>query len=68
MTTYSSAIVPFVHQSFSPLSVQNLPSLDGVAVVLMFAGSLPTCTSVSANAVIAVVGGVALFKRQTTDS
>ena len=53
ITTRSSARVPFVHQSFSPLMIQCEPSSLGVAVVTMFAGSEPAFTSVSANAVIA---------------
>jgi hypothetical protein len=53
ITTISSARVPFVHQSFSPFSTKNLPSSVGVAVVRMFAGSLPASTSVRANAEIA---------------
>jgi hypothetical protein len=53
ITTSSSARVPLVHQSFSPLMTKCLPSGVGVAVVTMFAGSLPASTSVSANAVIA---------------
>ena len=53
ITTISSAIVPFVHHSFSPFRMYALPSAVGVAVVLMRAGSDPTSTSVSANAEIA---------------
>ena len=53
ITTNSSARVPFVHQSFSPLMMKCSPSSVGVAVVRMFAGSDPASTSVSANAEIA---------------
>jgi len=53
MTTSSSAIGPLVHQSFSPLRMNALPSSVGSAVALIRAGSLPTSGSVSANAVIA---------------
>ena len=53
ITTNSSARVPFVHHSFSPLRMNDLPSAVGVAVACMFAGSLPASTSVSANAEIA---------------
>ena len=50
ITTMSSAFVPFVHHSFSPLMIQPLPSGVRVAVVCIFAGSDPTPGSVSANA------------------
>jgi hypothetical protein len=50
MTTNSSARVPLVHQSFSPLRMKALPSSVGVAEACMFAGSLPASTSVSAKA------------------
>ena len=53
ITTISSAIGPFVIHSFSPFRIQAEPSLVGVAVVVMRAGSEPTSISVSANAVIA---------------
>ena len=53
MTTSSSARVPLVHHSFSPFSVQYVPSPLGVALVRMFAGSEPASVSVSANAEIA---------------
>jgi hypothetical protein len=53
MTTRSSARVPFVHQSFSPFSVQKRPSALGVAVVRRFAGSEPASASVSAKAEMA---------------
>ncbi len=53
ITTSSSARVPFVHQSFSPLRMKCFPSSVGVAVVRMFAGSEPASVSVSANAEIA---------------
>ena len=42
ITTSSSAIVPFVHQSFSPLMMNASPSSVGTAVVVSAAGSLPT--------------------------
>ena len=53
MTTKSSAIVPLVHQSFSPF--EDVVALGACAsrVVARFAGSEPTCGSVSANAEIA---------------
>ena len=50
ITTSSSATVPFVHQSFSPLRMNASPSSVGTAVVCRFAGSEPTSVSVSANA------------------
>ena len=53
MTTNRSARVPLVHQSFSPLSTKCDPSDAGSAAVVMFAGSEPASTSVSANAEIA---------------
>ena len=53
MTTSSSATVPLVHQSFSPLRIQWRPSWLRTAEVESPAGSLPTWGSVSANAVIA---------------
>ncbi len=53
MTTMSSACVPLVHQSFSPLMIQPLPSGDFTAVVCIFAGSEPTPGSVRANAEMA---------------
>ena len=52
ITTNRSARVPFVHQSFSPLIVHVLPSALNVAEVVMFAGSDPAFTSVSAKAVM----------------
>src|SRR2546429_8375196 len=53
ITTSSSALVPLVHHSFSPLSTHAWPSGVGTAVVSMAAGSEPTPGSVSANAEIA---------------
>src|SRR5918996_1564934 len=50
MTTSSSATVPLVHHSFSPLRIQAWPSSEGTAVVSIAAGSEPTFGSVSANA------------------
>src|SRR5690348_10480322 len=41
ITTNSSARVPFVHHSFSPLMMKFSPSSVGVAVVRRFAGSEP---------------------------
>src|SRR5262245_65885538 len=51
ITTNNSASVPFVHQSFSPLSTYASPSHS--AVVERIAGSEQALTSVSANAEIA---------------
>ncbi len=51
MTTRSSALVPFVHHSFSPFRIQV--SSSRIAVVSIAAGSDPTPCSVSANAEIA---------------
>src|SRR2546427_1902899 len=42
ITTSSSALVPLVHHSFSPLSTHAWPSAVGTAVVSMAAGSEPT--------------------------
>src|SRR2546423_9392002 len=53
ITTSSSAFVPLVHHSFSPLRIQASPSSLGIAVVSIAAGSEPTLSSVSANAEIA---------------
>src|ERR1043166_9116284 len=53
MTTISSALVPLVHQSFSPFRIQACPSSLGTAVVSIAAGSDPTPGSVRANAEIA---------------
>jgi hypothetical protein len=53
MTTSSSATVPLVHQSFSPLRMYAWPSSVGTAVVSIAAGSDPTFASVRANAEIA---------------
>jgi len=53
ITTRSSALVPLVHHSFSPLSTHAWPSDVGTAVVSIAAGSEPTPGSVSANAEIA---------------
>src|SRR2546430_12364954 len=53
ITTSSSALLPLVHHSFSPLSTQAWPSGVGTAVVSMAAGSEPTPGSVRANAEIA---------------
>src|SRR5205807_8673154 len=53
ITTRISALVALVHQSFSPLMIQPLPSGDLTAVVSILAGSEPTPGSVSANAEIA---------------
>src|SRR5262249_9356 len=52
MTIMTPALVPFVHQSFSPLSIKYFPSSVGSACVCMAAGSDPTPVSVSANAEI----------------
>jgi hypothetical protein len=53
MTTSSSATVPLVHQSFSPLRIQCSPSSLGTAVVAICAGSDPTPGSVRAKAEMA---------------
>ena len=53
ITTSSSAMVPFVHHSFSPFRIQLSPSSLGTAVASIAAGSDPTPGSVSANAEIA---------------
>ena len=53
MTTSSSATVPFVHQSFSPLRTNAWPSPVGTAVVCIAAGSDPTPASVRAKAEMA---------------
>jgi hypothetical protein len=53
ITTSSSAIGPFVHQSFSPFRMYALPSSVGTASQRMRAGSLPTSGSVSAKPEIA---------------
>jgi hypothetical protein len=53
ITTSSSAMVPLVHQSFSPLRMKASPSSVGSAVVVMAAGSEPTSLSVSAKAEMA---------------
>ena len=53
ITTNSSARVPLVHHSFSPLMMKLRPSSVGVAVQRMLAGSEPASTSVRANAEIA---------------
>jgi hypothetical protein len=53
ITTINSAMVPLVHQSFSPFRIQCRPSGVSSAVVCMPAGSDPTFDSVSANAEIA---------------
>ena len=50
MTTITSATTPFEHHSFSPFRIQCLPSSLSTALVLMFAGSEPTDSSVSAKA------------------
>jgi len=52
ITTRSSAMVPLVHQIFSP-SRSQLPSSSGTAVVFSRAGSEPAPSSVSAKALIA---------------
>ena len=51
ITTSSSAMVPFVHQSFSPLRTNVSPCSS--AVVDRLAGSEPTCGSVRAKAEMA---------------
>src|SRR3989442_12795 len=53
ITTISSALVPLVHHSFSPLRIHACPSPLGTASVSIAAGSDPTPGSVSANAEIA---------------
>ena len=53
ITTSSSATVPFVHHSFSPLRMKACPSSVGTALVSIAAGSEPTPASVSAKAEIA---------------
>src|SRR5256885_1348731 len=53
ITTISSALVPFVHHSFSPFRIHAFPSSLGVAIVSIAAGSDPTPGSVSANAAMA---------------
>src|SRR4051812_34361447 len=52
MTTSTPALIKLVHQSFSPFSTQELPSSEGSARKLMFAGSEPAFISVRANAEI----------------
>ena len=52
MTMITPALVPLVHQSFSPLRIKSFPSVVGSAVVCILAGSEPTSASVSANAEI----------------
>ena len=52
ITTMTSAMVPLVHHSFSPLIRYASPSSVSVAVVCIRAGSLPTSGSVSAKALI----------------
>src|SRR6267142_348547 len=51
ITTSSSALVPFVHHSFSPFRIQT--SSSRIAFVSIAAGSDPTLSSVSAKAEIA---------------
>jgi hypothetical protein len=53
ITTNSSARVPLVHQSFSPLRMKWRPSSVGVAVARRLAGSDPASTSVRAKAEMA---------------
>src|SRR5438034_9788860 len=57
ITTSSSALVPLVHHSFSPLSTHAWPSAVGTAVVSIAAGSGPTAGSVRADAEIAAFAG-----------
>src|SRR5207249_11511077 len=52
ITTITPALVPLVHQSFSPFSTKNFPSGVGSARVFIAAGSEPTSASVSAKAEI----------------
>src|SRR2546427_43326 len=52
MTTITPAFVPLVHQSFSPLSMKELPSGVGSAWVSIVAGSDPAPDSVRAKAEI----------------
>jgi hypothetical protein len=61
ITTITSATVPLVHQSFSPLRTQCFPSSLNTALVDSPAGSLPTPVSVSANAEIAPLASMGKY-------
>ena len=50
ITTSQRALVPFVHQSFSPFRTKKRPSEVGSACACIRAASEPTVVSVSANA------------------
>src|SRR2546423_14623398 len=54
ITTNTPAFIKFVHQSFSPFRIHAVPSSDGSARRLMFAGSDPAFISVNAQADISL--------------
>src|ERR1700677_1894950 len=61
MTQMTSATRPLVHQSLVPLILQVLPSVEGVAVTVIWAGSEPTPGSVKAKAEMAPLANMGKY-------